>query len=287
MAGIQAPMARVAMVPSPRPLYQSSLQPVIGASSFSSMSFCHSVGELLGARVGEVDRHVGAVDLVRAAAGLPDQAGGEAGVTGVVGDVDLRVGLVQLAGRVEVLVPGGGHGDACTCRRPSCCRTAPSGRSPSAGRRPCRRRSRRSTDRGCSWRRACGAVRGQVGQALGEGELAERVVLDLGDVRDALAGLDGVRRAVYCLSPVPALTSLTLTFGYFFSKSATTCFSVGSQAQTVRVPPFVEGRLDVAGGDCLAARSRCRRSRRRRSTPQGDGRRRRATPRTRRRWFCA
>src|SRR5688572_603593 len=43
LAGIQAPMTSVAMVPSPRPLYQPSLQPLIGESSLPSMSFCHMV----------------------------------------------------------------------------------------------------------------------------------------------------------------------------------------------------------------------------------------------------
>jgi hypothetical protein len=45
-------------------------------------------------------------------------------------------------------------------------------------------------------------------------------------------------RAVYWSLPVPALTRLTLTFGYFCWKLATTCLRVGSQAQTVSVPPF-------------------------------------------------
>lgn len=40
LAGIQAPMARVAMVPSPRPLYQSSVQLLTGATSLSSRSCC-------------------------------------------------------------------------------------------------------------------------------------------------------------------------------------------------------------------------------------------------------
>src|SRR5690348_8479335 len=45
--------------------------------------------------------------------------------------------------------------------------------------------------------------------------------------------------AVYCLSPVPALTRLTFTFGYCCWKAATTCLSVGSQAQTVMLPPLL------------------------------------------------
>lgn len=45
-------------------------------------------------------------------------------------------------------------------------------------------------------------------------------------------------RAVYCLSPVPALTSSMSTLGYFFSKSSATFFRVGSQAHTVTLPPF-------------------------------------------------
>ncbi len=45
-------------------------------------------------------------------------------------------------------------------------------------------------------------------------------------------------RAVYCLSPVPALTSSMSTLGYFFSKSSATFFRVGSHAHTVTFPPF-------------------------------------------------
>src|SRR5690348_15172329 len=44
--------------------------------------------------------------------------------------------------------------------------------------------------------------------------------------------------AVYCLSPVPALTRFTLTFGYCCWNAATTCLRVGSQAQTVMLPPL-------------------------------------------------
>lgn len=40
LAGIQAPVASVAMLPSPRPLYHSSVQAGTEASSFSSMSCC-------------------------------------------------------------------------------------------------------------------------------------------------------------------------------------------------------------------------------------------------------
>ena len=54
--------------------------------------------------------------------------------------------------------------------------------------------------------------------------------------------------AVYWSLPVPALTRLTLTLGYFASKSATTCFSVGSQAQTVMLPP-VSRAAQVGVGD--------------------------------------
>ena len=54
-------------------------------------------------------------------------------------------------------------------------------------------------------------------------------------------------RAVYWSLPVPALTRLTLTLGYFVWKSATTCLRVGSQAQTVSVPPFQAA--DVGVGD--------------------------------------
>ena len=42
LAGIQAPMVSVAMVPLPRPWYHSSLHEPIGASRSSSMSCCHS-----------------------------------------------------------------------------------------------------------------------------------------------------------------------------------------------------------------------------------------------------
>src|SRR5690348_1056876 len=45
--------------------------------------------------------------------------------------------------------------------------------------------------------------------------------------------------AVYCLSPVPALTRFTLTFGYCCWNAATTCLRVGSQAHTVMLPPLV------------------------------------------------
>src|ERR1044072_1909053 len=41
LAGIHAPMVSVAMLPSARPLYQPSLHDGVGASSFSSSSFCH------------------------------------------------------------------------------------------------------------------------------------------------------------------------------------------------------------------------------------------------------
>jgi hypothetical protein len=44
--------------------------------------------------------------------------------------------------------------------------------------------------------------------------------------------------AVYWSSPVPALTRLTFTFGYFAWNLVTTSLRVGSQAQTVRLPPF-------------------------------------------------
>src|SRR5690606_17961073 len=44
-------------------------------------------------------------------------------------------------------------------------------------------------------------------------------------------------RAVYWSLPVPALTRSTLTFGYSAWKSVTTLSRVGSQAQTVMVPP--------------------------------------------------
>src|SRR5215203_3914697 len=43
--------------------------------------------------------------------------------------------------------------------------------------------------------------------------------------------------AVYCLSPVPALTRLILTFGYLVWKSAATFLRVGSHAHTVMSPP--------------------------------------------------
>src|SRR4051812_10880201 len=49
--------------------------------------------------------------------------------------------------------------------------------------------------------------------------------------------------ALYWSLLVPALTSLMSTFGYFFSKSAATCFSVGSHAHTVTVPPFFRADL--------------------------------------------
>lgn len=42
-AGIQAPVESVAIVPSARPLYHSSLQFSIGARSFSSRSFCQTL----------------------------------------------------------------------------------------------------------------------------------------------------------------------------------------------------------------------------------------------------
>src|SRR5215210_277395 len=40
LAGIQAPIVRVAIVPSLRPLYQPSLHDGVGVSSFSSSSVC-------------------------------------------------------------------------------------------------------------------------------------------------------------------------------------------------------------------------------------------------------
>ena len=76
-----------------------------------------------------------AADRERVAAGVPDHAGDEAGVAGVVGDVLVRVRRVQLLGVGDVLVPGGRARSGRTCRRPSCCRTAPSGRCPAAARR--------------------------------------------------------------------------------------------------------------------------------------------------------
>src|SRR4051812_19212001 len=45
--------------------------------------------------------------------------------------------------------------------------------------------------------------------------------------------------AVYCLSPVPALTRLILTFGYLVWKSAATFLRVGSHAHTVMSPPVL------------------------------------------------
>src|SRR3954453_12529535 len=44
-------------------------------------------------------------------------------------------------------------------------------------------------------------------------------------------------RAVYSSLLVPALTRFTWTFGYLAWKSSTTFFKVGSQDQTVRLPP--------------------------------------------------
>src|SRR5215212_906022 len=41
LAGIQAPIVSVAIVPSPRPLYQPSLHDGVGARRLSSSSFCH------------------------------------------------------------------------------------------------------------------------------------------------------------------------------------------------------------------------------------------------------
>src|SRR3954453_908309 len=52
--------------------------------------------------------------------------------------------------------------------------------------------------------------------------------------------------AVYCLSPVPALTRLTLTFGYFFSKPAATSLIVPSHAQTVMLPPLLSAAVTSA-----------------------------------------
>jgi hypothetical protein len=43
--------------------------------------------------------------------------------------------------------------------------------------------------------------------------------------------------AVYWSLPVPAFTRLILTLGYLAWKAATTGLRVGSQAQTVRLPP--------------------------------------------------
>src|SRR6201996_6261850 len=40
---------------------------------------------------------------------------------------------------------------------------------------------------------------------------------------------------VYSVVPVPALTRLTLTFGYSFSKAVTSCLSCGAQAHQVSV----------------------------------------------------
>src|SRR5689334_5788326 len=45
--------------------------------------------------------------------------------------------------------------------------------------------------------------------------------------------------AVYCLPPVPALTSSTSTLGYFASNDATTFFRVGSHDHTRSLPPLV------------------------------------------------
>src|SRR5947209_14506036 len=59
--------------------------------------------------------------------------------------------------------------------------------------------------------------------------------------------------AVYSSLLVPALTRLTCTFGYLVWKSATTFFRVGSQAQTVRLPPVVSAACrsaSVTVADC-------------------------------------
>ena len=40
---------------------------------------------------------------------------------------------------------------------------------------------------------------------------------------------------VYSAVPVPALTRLTFTFGYSFSKAVTSCLSCGAQAHQVSV----------------------------------------------------
>ncbi len=40
---------------------------------------------------------------------------------------------------------------------------------------------------------------------------------------------------VYSVVPVPALTRLTFTFGYSFSKAVTSCLSCGAQAHQVSV----------------------------------------------------
>ena len=147
LAGIQAPVARVAMVPSPSPLYHSSLQPLTGRQQLL-------VDELLPGR-GELGVPASAklmVTLVPSTvyglpAGLPDHAGGEAGVAGVVGDVRRSGRRCAASGRPRGTRPRWWAPRCRTCRRPPCCRTAPSGRSPWAGRR-CRRRRGRSSRAG-------------------------------------------------------------------------------------------------------------------------------------------
>ena len=48
-----------------------------------------------------------------------------------------------------------------------------------------------------------------------------------------LPAFSAVRSLVYCGVPWPALTTLTLTAGYFFSKSATSLAMSGTQVQNV------------------------------------------------------
>src|SRR5699024_12591643 len=48
---------------------------------------------------------------------------------------------------------------------------------------------------------------------------------------------DALPISVYCSSPVPTLTSSTVTLGWASSKSAATCSNVGSQDHTVSSPP--------------------------------------------------
>ena len=150
-------------------------------------------GPLLRALVGEVDRDVGAVDRERAAAGLPDHARGEARVAGVGGDVLRRVGGVQLARGVDVLVPGGRARRCRTGRRRPCCRTAPWG--PESCGRPTSLPSTftlphvdalywSSSSSRPYWLRST--------SESDEGELRHGVVLDLHDVGRARAGLDRV-----------------------------------------------------------------------------------------------
>src|SRR5579859_2851101 len=47
--------------------------------------------------------------------------------------------------------------------------------------------------------------------------------------------VSAVRSLVYCASPCPALTTLTLMAGYFFSKTATSWLMLGTQDQKVSV----------------------------------------------------